>query len=106
MTKSRVEIMYSDVHSVNSATNKVVPNIISPSSEVAARAILDAVGCGYTFVTPYWAHEFARYWTLILPQFLLDKFAFMSVTAIRTATENWNQQQSSTQINNLKLHQD
>jgi len=97
LVKAPIEIMYSDVHSVNSATNHVKPNLISPSSETCAKAILDSIGCGYTFVTPYWAHEFARYWTYVLPQVLLDKFADMSITAIRTATEEWERRSGSRQ---------
>jgi hypothetical protein len=89
LRKDPIEIFYADVHNVNSATNHLEVSLLAPSSDTMAQAIIDVVGCGSSFVTPYWLHEIARYATYILPRGLLEYATNETIKKIIQAKELW-----------------
>lgn len=89
MSNSGVEIIYADVHNVNSASNRTDINFVTPSSRMEARSIIDTIGCNYGAVTPYWVHEFTKYFTYVLPQWLLEKISIMSLRSIIKSENEW-----------------
>jgi len=87
ITKSNLEVMYAEVHNVSSGSNHVKPNLATPTSPVMARALLGAIGCGKTVVTPYWVHEMSNYVMMLLPAGIADKVVSSSMEAAMAAGE-------------------
>jgi len=81
--KTGVEIIYADIHNVQSAGNHLDVSLIVPTSRRAAQAIIDIIGCNYGVVTPYWMHEFSRYFSAyLLPEWLLEKLSVASMLSV------------------------
>ncbi|KZT44016.1 NAD(P)-binding protein [Sistotremastrum suecicum HHB10207 ss-3] len=82
-----VEVLYMDIHNVNSGGNKTPVSFTTPSSNDMAKAIIRAVGCGKTEVTPYWTHELMRWIFPLVPNsVLVDTIATTLETTIKKQT--------------------
>jgi hypothetical protein len=92
LAKTGVEIFYADVHNVNSAGNHVKVGILVPSSRTMAQSIINAIGCNYGIVTPYWAHELSRYFTYVVPERLLERLTAASMQIVLNADKEYQQQ--------------
>jgi len=92
LAKTGVEIIYVDVHNVNSAANHQEVSFFVPSSQTMAKSIINVIGCNYGIVTPYWAHELSVYFTHIIPARLLEKLSASGMQAVLDAEKEFQRQ--------------
>jgi hypothetical protein len=89
LAKSGVEIIYADIHNVNSAGNHLSVNLLVPSSRRSAQSIIEIIGCNYGYVTPYWAHELTKYFAYLLPEWLIERVTAAAIQDVMDANEEY-----------------
>jgi hypothetical protein len=89
LAKSGVEIIYADIHSVNSTGNHKSVGFLVPSSRRSAQTIIEIIGCNYGYVTPYWAHELTKYFMYLLPEWLMERISTASIQDVMDANEEY-----------------
>ncbi|PSR74725.1 hypothetical protein PHLCEN_2v9604 [Hermanssonia centrifuga] len=71
---SNVSTVYVTVGSVVSNSHKIGASLLSPTSEVYARSLVDKIGCGRKVLVPYLPHALQFWSTSVIPEWALDRF--------------------------------
>ena len=72
---SGVRFAYLDVGPVNSATNRIAPSLMTPSSPAFAKTVVDKLGCGRRYYAPYFMHELVAVLANTLPESWFERWS-------------------------------
>jgi len=77
----KIEVLVVELHNTQSSTNKAPESFSTPSTKVASKKIVDAVGHGGSsgFVIPYIGHELTSWSVCLLPQSMVEKLGTQAV---------------------------